>query len=45
MSLSLPPWLLHEGANELSLTNVADTGVTSVVFLDRFSLAHPQLGR
>ena len=44
MNLRLPASLLREGANELSLTNVADTGVTSVVFLDRFSLAHPELG-
>ena len=44
MSLSLPVSLLREGANELQLTNVADTGVTSVVFLDRFSIAHPQHG-
>ena len=44
MSLSLPASLLHEGANELSLTNVADTGVSSLVFLDRFVVAHPQLG-
>ena len=43
MSLSLPGSLLREGANELSLTNVADTGVTSYVFLDRFTIAHPQL--
>ena len=42
MSLSLPASLLREGANDLSLTNVADTGVSSLVFLDRFSLAHPQ---
>ena len=34
---------LREGANELSLTNVADTGVSSYVFLDRFTVAHPQL--
>ena len=44
MSLSLEPSLLREGANELSLTNVADTGVTSLVFLDRFRVAHAQLG-
>ncbi len=44
MSLSLPPSLLREGTNELSLTNVADTGVTSLVFLDRFRIAHAQLG-
>ena len=43
MSLSLPPSLLHEGPNELQLTNVADTGVSSFVFLDRFTFAHPQL--
>ena len=42
MSLSVPASLLREGANELSLTNVADTGVSSLVFLDRFTLAHPQ---
>ena len=42
MSLAVPPSLLHEGANELSLTNVADTGVSSYVFLDRFSVAYPQ---
>jgi len=43
MSLSLPAAVLREGANELSLTNVADTGVTSLVFLDRLSVAHPRL--
>jgi hypothetical protein len=43
VSLSLQASLLREGPNELSLTNVADTGVSSFVFLDRFSLAHPQL--
>ena len=42
MSLSLPASLLREGANDLSLTNVADTGVSSLVFLDRFMLVHPQ---
>ena len=42
MSLSLPASSLREGANELQLTNVADTGVTSLVFLDRFAVAHPQ---
>ena len=43
MSLSVPASLLREGPNDLSLTNVADTGVTSYVFLDRFTFAHPQL--
>jgi len=42
ISLSLPASLLREGSNDLSLTNVADTGVSSLVFLDRVSLAHPQ---
>ena len=42
MSLSVPPSLLRDGANELSLTNVADTGVSSLVFLDRFTLSYPQ---
>ncbi len=42
ISLSLPASLLRQGANELVLTNVADTGVTSFVFLDRFSLGYPQ---
>ena len=42
MSLSLHASLLREGPNDLSLTNVADTGVSSLVFLDRVSLAHPQ---
>ena len=43
MSLSLPVSLLREGANELSLSNVGDTGVSSLVFLDRYRLVHPQL--
>jgi len=42
VSQNVPVSLLHEGANEISLTNVADTGVSSFVFLDRFSLAYPQ---
>jgi len=42
MTLSLPASLLHEGANELSLTNLVDTGVTSLVFLDSFTVMHPQ---
>jgi len=42
VSLSVPVSLLREGANELTLTNVADTGVTSLVFLDRYSVAYPQ---
>ena len=42
VSLSVPVSLLREGANELSLTNVADTGVSSLVFLDRFAISYPQ---
>ena len=42
IGLSVPPSLLHEGANELQLTNVADTGVSSLVFLDRFTVSFPQ---
>jgi hypothetical protein len=34
--------LLREGANELLLANVADTGVSSYVFLDRFTVSYPQ---
>jgi hypothetical protein len=33
---------LKEGANELSLVNVGDTGVYSLVFLDRFEISYPQ---
>ncbi len=43
VSLSVEASLLREGSNELSLTNVADTGVSSLVFLDRFEVSHPQL--
>ena len=42
MSLSVPQSALRDGANELSLTNVADTGVSSFVFLDRFTVSYPQ---
>jgi len=42
MSLVVPASLLREGTNELSLTNVPDTGVSSFVFLDRFTLSYPQ---
>jgi hypothetical protein len=43
MSLSLSESLLREGVNELSLTNVPDTGVSSYIFLDRFTVSYPQL--
>jgi hypothetical protein len=42
ITLRVPASLLREGANELSLTNVADTGVSSYVFLDRFTVSYPQ---
>jgi len=42
VSLGVPLTLLREGANQLQLTSIADTGVSSVVFLDRFALAYPQ---
>ena len=38
-----PLSLLREGANELRIVNVGDTGVYSLVFLDRFEIAYPQL--
>jgi hypothetical protein len=40
--VAVPVASLLEGANTLTLTNLADTGVTSRVFLDRFSVSHPQ---
>ncbi len=43
LGLSVPSSLLREGVNELSLASVADTGVASLVFLDRFRVAFPQL--
>ena len=46
----MPASLLREGGNEIALVNVGDTGVSSLVFLDRFSVSYPhapavQLGR
>ena len=38
----VPVSLLQETGNELRLTNVGDTGVSSRVFLDRFELLYPQ---
>ena len=34
--------VLREGANEIRLENVGDTGVYSQVFLDRFEVGYPQ---
>jgi hypothetical protein len=42
MSLSVPLSLLREGANELGLANVPDTGVSSYVFLDSLAVSYPQ---
>ena len=39
---ALPAASLIEGTNTLSLVNLGDTGVTSRVFLDRFSVSYPQ---
>ena len=36
LEVLVPASLLREGANELSVANVGDTGVYSLVFLDRF---------
>jgi hypothetical protein len=33
---------LREGQNELAVTNAGDTGVTSLVFLDRFEVSYSQ---
>jgi hypothetical protein len=43
LEMLLPASLLREGANELSVTNVGDTGVYSLVFLDRFELSYPHV--
>ncbi len=43
--LSAPASLLREGTNEIALTNVGDTGVSSMLFLDRFELRYPQAPR
>jgi hypothetical protein len=40
--VQLPACLLREGANDLSVVNVGDTGVVSGVFLDRFEVTYPQ---
>jgi hypothetical protein len=37
----VPPAVLHDGANLLELENVADTGASSVAYLDRFDLRYP----
>ena len=42
LTAAVPAGLLREGANELTLTNVGDTGVASLVFLDRFEVEYPR---
>ncbi len=42
LDVLVPASLLREGANELAITNVGDTGVSSLVFLDRFEVSYPQ---
>jgi hypothetical protein len=42
LEAAVPASLLKEGANELSMVNVGDTGVYSLVFLDRFEVSYPQ---
>jgi hypothetical protein len=39
---TVPASLLREGSNDLTLENVGDTGVYSLVLLDKFSLLYPQ---
>jgi hypothetical protein len=43
LEATLPASLLREGTNELSVVNVGDTGVYSLVFLDRFEVSYPQI--
>jgi hypothetical protein len=42
LDIFVPASLLRDGANELALLNVGDTGVQSLVFLDRFAVSYPQ---
>jgi hypothetical protein len=42
LEASVPASLLREGANEFSVANLGDTGVSSLVFLDRFEVSYPQ---
>jgi hypothetical protein len=43
VEVSFPASLLREGTNALSVTNVGDTGVYSLVLLDRFEVSYPQV--
>jgi hypothetical protein len=42
LEAEVPASLLREGGNELAVVNVGDTGVYSLVFLDRFELSYPR---
>ena len=42
LDVLVPASVLREGANELGVANVGDTGVSSLVFLDRFEVSYPQ---
>ena len=42
MEVLAPASGLHEGTNEITVVNVGDTGVSSLVFLDRFTVDYPQ---
>ena len=42
VTTSLPASLLQEGENDLTVTNVGDTGVSSFVFLDRVHVVYPE---
>ena len=43
LEVLVPTSLLKEGANELSVVNVGNTGVSSLVFLDRIEVSYPQV--
>jgi len=43
--VEVPASVLREGSNDLSVRNVGDTGVYSLVFLDRYELEYPQVAR
>ena len=42
MELPLAASVLREGANAITVVNAGDTGVSSLVFLDRFAVDYPQ---
>ena len=43
LGLSVPASLLASGRAELEILNVGDAGVASIVFLDRLTVAYPQV--